>query len=38
MKHILYQRYQGIGANVRQHELVAVEYGKRIFNVTNSLA
>lgn len=37
MKYILYRAPHGLDKNVRQHELVAVEYGKSIFDVTDSL-
>ena len=37
MKYILYRAPQGLDKNVRQHELVAVEYGENIFDVTDSL-
>ena len=35
MKYILYRALQGLDKNVRQHELVAVEYGENIFDVTD---
>ena len=37
MKYILYRAPHGLDKNVRQHELIAVEYGKNIFDVTDSL-
>lgn len=37
MKYILYRAPHGLDKNVRQHELVAVEYGKSIFDVADSL-
>ena len=37
MKYTLYREPHGLDKNVRQHELVAVEYGENIFDVTDSL-
>ena len=37
MKYILYRAPHGLDKNVRQHELIAVEYGKNIYDVTDSL-
>ena len=37
MKYILYRAPHGLDKNVRQHELIAIEYGKNIFDVTDSL-
>lgn len=37
MKYILYRAPHGLDKNVRQHELIAVEYGKNIFDVTDAL-
>ena len=36
MKYILYRVPYGLDKNVRQHELVAVEYRKSIFDVADS--
>ena len=37
MKYILYRSFGSIDKNVRKHELVAVEYGKDIYEVTDAL-
>lgn len=37
MKYILYRSFGSIDKDVKQHELVAVEYGKNIDEVTDAL-
>ena len=37
MKYILYRSFGSIDKDVRKHELVAVEYGKDIYEVTDAL-
>lgn len=37
MKYVLYRSFGSIDKDVRKHELVAVEYGKDINEVTDAL-
>ena len=37
MKYVLYRSFGSIDKDVRKHELVAVEYGKDIYEVTDAL-
>ena len=37
MKYLLYRSFGNLDKDVKKHELVAVEYGKDIYDVTDAL-
>lgn len=38
MKYLLYRSFGNLDKDVKKHELVAVEYGKDIYDVTDALS